>query len=87
MSSRRRGSRSHWPKLYEELRAKLIAARKASGLTQEEAAVRLGRSQGYVAKSETGERRVDVIELAQFAAVYNKSVSSFLPKRLIKANK
>lgn len=47
----------------------LIAARKASGLTQQELAERLGRSQSFVAKIELGERRVEVVELVEIARI------------------
>ncbi|MFT8680415.1 helix-turn-helix domain-containing protein [Gluconacetobacter sp.] len=40
----------------------LIAARRDKGLTQATLAERLGKPQSYVAKYETGERRIDVIE-------------------------
>ncbi|MCG4258294.1 helix-turn-helix domain-containing protein [Acetobacter senegalensis] len=40
----------------------LIAARRGKGLTQATLAERLGKPQSYVAKYETGERRIDVIE-------------------------
>lgn len=47
---------------YDRLRAALIAARKAAGLTQAEVAAALSRPQSFVAKYEGGERRLDVIE-------------------------
>ena len=40
----------------------LVAARAKAGLTQQELADRLGRPQSFVAKYETGERRLDVME-------------------------
>lgn len=40
----------------------LIAARRGKGRTQATLAERLGKRQSYVAKYETGERRIDVIE-------------------------
>ena len=76
----RRPSRMHWPRLYQELRANLIQAREKAKLTQREAAELLGRPQSYVAKSETGERRVDAIELLQFAAVYKVGIETLLPR-------
>jgi transcriptional regulator with XRE-family HTH domain len=74
----RRSSRAHWASAYAGFRRRLTAAREAADLTQRQAAQRLGRSQSFVAKPESGERRVDVVELAEFAAVYGKSVSFFL---------
>lgn len=41
----------------------LISARVAKGLTQAELAERLDRPQSYVSKVETGERRLDVVEM------------------------
>ncbi|MEN8185006.1 MAG: helix-turn-helix transcriptional regulator, partial [Myxococcota bacterium] len=48
---------------YRRFRARLKAARQQAGLTQVEAARRLRRSQAFVSKSESGDRRVDVTEL------------------------
>lgn len=47
---------------YVTLREALKAARKKAGLNQEEVAERLQRPQSYVAKYETGDRRLDVVE-------------------------
>lgn len=81
MNSRdRTSSRARWAAAYEELRQNLIRAREAALLTQREAASKLGRSQSYVAKSESGERRIDVVELLQFAAVYSVKLDSLLPR-------
>lgn len=74
----RRSSKLVWRRQYEAFLARLVAARKDAGLTQREAAARLGRSQNFVAKSETGERRVDVVELKEFAKAYRKPVTFFL---------
>jgi transcriptional regulator with XRE-family HTH domain len=50
-----------------------------AGLTQTQAAASLHRHQSYVSKSESGERRIDPIELAEFADLYEKPLSFFLP--------
>jgi transcriptional regulator with XRE-family HTH domain len=55
---------------YRRLTAALRRARQAAGLTQAEAAARLGAYANYVSKCESGERRVDVIELADFCRAY-----------------
>lgn len=54
---------------HTKLRELLVAARKKAGLTQQDVADRLGRPQSFVAKYEGGERRLDVIEFLQIAAV------------------
>jgi transcriptional regulator with XRE-family HTH domain len=51
----------------------LVAARREMGLTQQALAECLGRPQSYVAKVETGERRLDVVELIEWAACLGKS--------------
>ena len=56
----------------------LIEARKNAGLTQRQAAERLGRSQSFVAQSETGERRVDVLELVDLLKVYGLRPERFI---------
>ncbi len=61
-----------------EFLRRLRQARRDAGLTQEEVARRLGRSQSFVTKAETGERRLDVVELRAFAKIYRKPASYFL---------
>ncbi|MBN1618331.1 helix-turn-helix transcriptional regulator [Candidatus Dojkabacteria bacterium] len=65
----------------EEYKAFLIRikqARKEKGLTQLDVAELLGKPQSYIAKCENGERRVDVIELVEFAKIYGKPINYFL---------
>lgn len=64
---------------YRMMLNRLIAARKARGLTQMEVARRLGIPQPRISLMETGERRIDVIELAHFARLYRKKLSYFVP--------
>lgn len=68
-------------KEYKAFRARLVQARKEAGLTQIQVAQALKQTQVYVSKSESGERRVDVVELAKFAKIYNKPLSFFVDKR------
>lgn len=66
---------------YQRMLARLRQARLDAGLTQEEAGKRLGIRQNLVSKMELGgERRLDPVELARFAAVYGKPVTWFLEK-------
>jgi len=65
---------------YQEFLKRLRAARQTAGLTQWDVARLLDRPQSYVSKCESGERRVDVIELAEFARLYKKKLESFLPE-------
>ena len=63
---------------YQEFLKRLRAARKEAGLTQKEVAHQLKVHQSYVSKSESGERRVDVVELADFAKLYQKELDYFV---------
>jgi hypothetical protein len=47
--------------------------------SREDVAARLGKQQSFVAKCESGERRVDIVELAAFAKLYGKTVEFFVP--------
>lgn len=55
----------------------LRQVRLEAGLTQVELAERLGVTQVFVSKSERGDRRIDVLELARFCAVMGSSLASF----------
>ena len=66
---------------YRELIRRLREARENAGLTQSEAAAALDRPQSFVSKCESGERRVDVVELEDFAELYRKPLSFFIGRR------
>lgn len=65
-------------KRHEALIALLIEERVAAGMTQEDLADALGEYQSFVARLESGQRRIDVIEFLDIA----KAVG-FDPKDLI----
>lgn len=55
----------------------LVAARKAAGLTQVQVADALDRTQAFVSKCELGERRIDPVDLFDFARLYRKPLDYF----------
>jgi len=63
---------------YQRFLRRLTEARSQARLTQVEVARALKRPQSFVSKCESGERRVDVIELADFGRLYRKPISFFL---------
>jgi len=65
---------------YERFLQLLREAREAAGLTQMQAARKMGRLQSFVSKCESGERRVDIIELSKFCEAYEISTARFLKK-------
>lgn len=70
--------KSQHTRKYETMLATLRRAREKSGLTQLEVSALLGTYATYVSKCESGERRIDVVELAEFCKVYRIPVSAFL---------
>lgn len=48
-------------------------------MTQREVSASLGMSHSFLSKCETGDRRVDVMELLQLAKLYGKPVQYFFP--------
>ena len=64
---------------YQRFLKRLREARMAAGLTQLQVAAALRKPQSYVSKCESGERRVDVVELAHFARLYKVKLESLVP--------
>lgn len=58
----------------------LRTTREEAALTQKEVALRLGVPQSFVSKYESGERRLDVLELRLVCAALNSSLASLLLK-------
>ena len=58
--------------------------RLGAGLTQSDLAERLGQQQSFVSKYESGERRLDLLEIRQICNAVGISLSEFV-KRLEKS--
>lgn len=63
---------------YKQLVAKLAKARQDAGYDQIKTAKLLKRSQSYISKVETGQLRLDAIQLKEFAKLYGKPIAFFL---------
>lgn len=57
---------------------RLKNARQEAGLTQVQVAKRINRPQSHISNIESGQQRVDVIELKRFAKLYKKDIGYFL---------
>lgn len=57
---------------------RLQKARLETGLTQTQVAKKLKRPQSHISNIETGQQRVDVIELQRFAKLYKKDITYFI---------
>ena len=62
---------------YKMLGQRLRTAREAAGLSQVEAAAQLGKPQSFISKCESGERRLDIIELQVLADLYGQDLNFF----------
>lgn len=63
---------------YQLFLERLIAARKAAKLSQVEVAREIGKPQSFISKCESGERRMDIVELALVARLYGKQLDYFV---------
>ncbi len=68
--------RRHGP-AYKLLGQRLREAREFAGISQVEAAAHLGVPQSFISKCESGERRVDIVELKVIARLYGKDLCFF----------
>lgn len=65
---------------YRAFLRRLRSARREAGLTQQDVAKALRQPQSWVSRCESGERRVDVIELQAFARLYKKPLLEFFSR-------
>lgn len=71
---------SVFTKKYECFRELLIQYRKDAGITQQDLAEALNKSQSYVSKYENGERRLDLVEFLDIAEVLKFDKHQFIEK-------
>ncbi|NOY35413.1 MAG: helix-turn-helix transcriptional regulator [bacterium] len=65
-------------KEYADFIKKLKKARLDAGLKQIEVAKKLKRPQSYISRVESGEYRLDILEVKRFANLYKKDISHFI---------
>ncbi|HEX6642365.1 MAG TPA: helix-turn-helix transcriptional regulator, partial [Thermoanaerobaculia bacterium] len=61
--------RPHLDRAYDALREELTNARKKAGVSQRDVAAELGAHQQFWSKIESGERRIDLVELLAVAPI------------------
>ncbi|HZZ26690.1 MAG TPA: helix-turn-helix transcriptional regulator [Pirellulales bacterium] len=71
-------SKSRYTTRYDQMLVALRAARKSARLTQVQVAKQFDAHASFVSKIESGERRLDVVELADFCRLYGIRLSTFL---------
>lgn len=72
---------------YRYLIGRVREARVEAGLTQVAVANALGRPVSFVSKYELGERRLDPIDLAELAVLFEKPLEYFYPASLLRRRK
>ena len=68
---------------HRALIAFLTEKRKAAGLSQSELAKALGEYQSFVARMESGQRRIDVIEFERLSEILDFEVLEFFKNKSI----
>ena len=53
-------------------------ARKRAGLTQEDVAKRLGKTQSFISKCERGERRLDIVDVREICRAIGLTLPEFV---------
>lgn len=63
---------------HKNLIRKLRSSRLSLSLDQKTVAKLLKKSQSYISKVETGQRRIDIVQLKEFSKIYSKSLDYFI---------
>ena len=66
-----------WEKRREAFRAAIKEVRKKAKFTQNELATQMGKYQSYVSKYESGERKLDYVEIVEILDACNTTISAF----------
>ena len=67
-----------YSKEHKHIVKQLKKAREDVGLSQEHVAKILHKTQSFISKIESGQRKIDVVQLKEFAKIYKKDISYFL---------
>lgn len=71
-------SKAIYSKDHKYIVEQLKKARLEAGFDQEQVAKLLGKTQSHVSKVESGQRRIDVVSLKEFAKIFKKPLDYFL---------
>lgn len=72
--------RNRWSQRQKKLQVSLRELRERAGLTQEDLAEKLDRPQSFVSKIESGERRLDIVELEEVCEACSSNLLDFTRK-------
>ena len=71
-------SKTIYSKEHRYIVKQLKKAREKAGLSQEQVAKILDTTQSYVSKIESGQRKIDIVQLKKFAEIYKKPINFFI---------
>ena len=71
-------SKAIYSKDHKYIVEQLKRARQEAGLEQEQVAKILKKTQSYISKIESGQRRIDIVTLKEFAKIYKKPLDGFI---------
>ena len=69
-----------YTKEYKYFTGQLKRARQEAGLDQKKAGKIIGKTQSYISKIESGQIRIDVVQLKEFTKIYKKDLDFFIKK-------
>ncbi len=75
-------SKSIHTALYKRLRQLLVSYREKGEMTQSELAAAIGKPQSFISKVESGERRLDIVELIQILNALHADPGEFIDELL-----
>ena len=75
-----KSNKSIHTKEYAYFVERLRQAREEAGLTQVQVAKKIRRPQSHLSNIESGQQRVDIVELQRLAKLYDKDISYFVKK-------
>jgi len=71
-------SKTIYSKEHRHIVERLKKAREGADLSQEKVAKILHKTQSYVSKIESGQRKIDLVQLKKIAKIYKKDISYFI---------
>ncbi|MCK4520910.1 helix-turn-helix transcriptional regulator [Candidatus Parcubacteria bacterium] len=71
-------SKAIYSKTHKYIVEQLKKARQEADLDQVQVAKLLGKTQSHVSKIESGQRRIDIVALKEFARIYKKPLDFFI---------
>jgi len=71
-------SKTIYSKEHKYIVEQLKKARESASLSQAEAAKILHKTQSYISKIESGQRKIDIVQLKEFVKIYKKNLDFFI---------